>query len=126
MNSVNDTLELSVTETRGPLAVVSLTGVLDFDTVPAFHEQTAEAAAGHPRLVLDLSGVTFCDSSGLNALLRLQRLVDGLEGRLVLAAPPAQLGRILSITGMDTVFPVHGSVAEALAAHATDDHEPAP
>ncbi|MFJ8697012.1 STAS domain-containing protein [Streptomyces roseolilacinus] len=113
---MSDTLEMTLTETRGPLAVASLTGVLDFSTAPVLYERGVRTAVNHSRLILSLAGVTFCDSSGLNALLRLHLHLDDHHGRLVLAAPPVQLQRSLAVTGMTGVFHLHPSTAEALTA----------
>jgi anti-sigma B factor antagonist len=113
---VSDTLETTLTETRGPLAVISLAGVLNHHTAPAFHEQAAEVAVTCPQLLVDLTGLTFCDSSGLNTLLRLHRRLGTLHGWLALAAPPAQLRRLLAVTGMSTVFRLYADLAEARTA----------
>ncbi|MFC8001963.1 STAS domain-containing protein [Streptomyces olivaceus] len=57
--------------------------------------------------------VVFCDSSGFNALLRLRHRALEAGSRLALAAPPDAVGRLLTLTGANTVFPLYGSLAEA-------------
>ncbi|OQD51729.1 hypothetical protein BM536_038415 [Streptomyces phaeoluteigriseus] len=108
--------QLTVLDTSGRLTVAALAGDLDFRTTSSLYPEAAELATAHPRLVLDLSKVTFCDSSGLNMLLRLRRRVSENDGWLAVAAPPAQTLRLMTVTGADQVIPVHGSLAEALAA----------
>ncbi|MBT2365734.1 STAS domain-containing protein [Streptomyces sp. ISL-10] len=100
----------------GRCVVVRVSGEMDYVTVPFFWERFLEALAGRDRfLVLDLSGVSFCDSAGLNVLLRAGRhaRVSGVE--LVLACVPQHLRRILGMTGADRFFRVRETVAEAEA-----------
>lgn len=114
---MTDELRVSVVETRGRLAVVALVGDLEMTTAADMYVQATGALAGHPDLIVDLSGVEFCDSSGFNALLRLRRRVEEDRGWLALAAVPAQIARLLALTGVDGVFAVYDSRADALAAH---------
>ncbi|GAA2443252.1 STAS domain-containing protein [Streptomyces glaucus] len=113
-------LHLDVVETRGPLAVAAARGEMDLHTVAGFHPQAVALIDDHPYVILDLSGVTFCDSSGLNTLLRLRRHADENGGRLTLAAPAGRIMRMLRLTGADTVFPLYASVTEAKAAQPPD------
>lgn len=78
--------------------------------------QAVIEAAGD-RVVMDLSGVTFLDSSGLGALVASQRFLR--EGqRLELAALTPAVARVFRLTRMDTVFVIHGGIADALRADA--------
>ncbi|MEV0194771.1 STAS domain-containing protein [Kitasatospora purpeofusca] len=98
-------------------AVCVLVGDLDIETLPPAEQALDEALRTRPSvLVVDLEQVGFCDSSGLNLLLkaRLSTTAAGAELRLA-AASPAVL-RLLDLTGADTVFHLHPSVADALAA----------
>ncbi|MEV5432021.1 STAS domain-containing protein [Streptomyces sp. NPDC052701] len=106
-------LHLDVVETRGPLAVASAGGRMDLHTVAGFHRQATALIDDHPHLILDLSGITFCDSSGLNTLLRLRRHADEHGGRLSLVAPADRVMHMLRLTGADTVFPLYADVTEA-------------
>jgi anti-anti-sigma factor len=57
-------------------------------------------------LLLDLSGLTFVDSTGLTALLQLRgRMAPG--ARVLLIHPGANVRRVLALTGLDQVFTVH-------------------
>jgi anti-sigma B factor antagonist len=97
----------------GRIAVTTVTGELDVQSAPAVYRRALEALTRCPLMVMDLSGVTFCDSSGFNALLRLRRRAEEAGTRLALAAPPGQVARLLALTGVDTAFPVYGSLTEA-------------
>lgn len=70
-------------------------------------------AAGHDRLLVDLSEVAFCDSTGLGALVQVHRETVARGGWLRLAAPNADLRRILAITNLDRLLPVYDSVYDA-------------
>ncbi|WP_052443027.1 STAS domain-containing protein [Streptacidiphilus neutrinimicus] len=95
---------------------VLLAGELDPDTAPEVALATGSLMdAGVTRIVLDCSRLGFCDSSGLNVLLRARQQVSDVGGRLVLAAPTRQLLRLLELTGALSVFETQPDVACALA-----------
>ncbi|SEG76607.1 anti-sigma B factor antagonist [Thermomonospora echinospora] len=110
-------VELNVsTSSRGDHAVVTATGELDLYTAPRL--QTALAAvlrdqAG--RVVVDLSGVEFCDSTGMNVLLAAMKRLKEQGGAFELAAPRPAVRRILQVTGLDGVF----TITDALPAPGT-------
>ncbi|MEU1212968.1 STAS domain-containing protein [Streptomyces sp. NPDC005791] len=109
-----DDQQVSVTEEPdGRYAVATVTGELDVATAPAVYHQATEAIAHCPLVILDLSGVTFCDSSGFNALLRLRRRAQETGTDLALAAAPAQVVQLLTLSGAETAFPMFSSLAEA-------------
>lgn len=65
--------------------------------------------AAPPRVMLDLSGVTFLDSSGLGALVAVMKLL-GPDRRLELCGLTPAVERVFRLTRMDTVFTVHRAV----------------
>ncbi|MEU8921928.1 STAS domain-containing protein [Kitasatospora sp. NPDC048545] len=101
----------------GGAAVCVLEGDLDIETLaPAADALTALVAQRPRALVIDLAQVGFCDSSGLNLLLR-TRLAAGEEAvALYLAAVSPTVMRVLELTGAQAVFSLHTSVEAALAA----------
>jgi anti-sigma regulatory factor (Ser/Thr protein kinase)/anti-anti-sigma regulatory factor len=89
---------------------------------PRAADQVIDAAEGviadgaASRLVLDLAGLTFWDSSGVAALLALQQWVDAHpSARLVLAGPPEAFARRLGEAGPAGRFTVTGTVQEAIS-----------
>ncbi|MFD0531207.1 STAS domain-containing protein [Kitasatospora arboriphila] len=62
---------------------------------------------------MDCSGLLFCDSTGLNLLLRARLSAQADGGEVVLAAPTAMVRRMLEITGAGEIFRVVDSTAEA-------------
>ncbi|MFD3621690.1 STAS domain-containing protein [Streptomyces sp. NPDC058676] len=100
---------------RGVVARIS--GDMDYMTGPGLWEQIDEVLAGGTAfVVLDLSVVSFCDSAGLNVLLRASKRASLSDVELVLACVPQPLLRILEMTGADQVLQVRDTVSEAEAA----------
>ncbi|MFG2819627.1 STAS domain-containing protein [Kitasatospora sp. NPDC048365] len=87
--------------------VLRITGDLDYEHAPALREYVDQLVlAPGQSLVVDLSGLDFCDSSGITALLAARRRTQASGGDLVLAAVPANTLRILGIVGLDRVFTI--------------------
>ncbi|MFI6334905.1 STAS domain-containing protein [Streptomyces sp. NPDC050535] len=109
---------LTAQHTDGDLALAQVAGDLDVATAPHLRAQAlALIEQGHRHLILDLAAVTFCDSSGFNALVGIYRCAKTADGTLVLAAVPDRLERLLDLTGLSTLLPAHPTAAHALVAH---------
>ncbi|MFD0905681.1 STAS domain-containing protein [Actinomadura sediminis] len=114
---MSSALDVSVVERHGAIAVLAVAGELDLNNGPLLAGAALDAAGeGHPHVVLEMSRVPFCDSSGLNALIRLYRRLRAEEGTLTLAAVPARLTRLLGMTGIDRIIPAHPDVPDAVEA----------
>ncbi|MBA9005564.1 MULTISPECIES: STAS domain-containing protein [Thermomonospora] len=100
--------------TVGLWAVLELTGELDVAGLPALQQRVEEisAADGPPRLVIDMSAVTFMDSCGLGGLVRCWKRVAGMQGRFVLVGLQPRVARVLEITGMRRAFEIYDSLEE--------------
>lgn len=105
-------VELNVSTTsQGGHAVVTATGELDLYTAPRLQTALAELLRERAdRVVVDLSGVEFCDSTGMNVLLAAMKRLKEQGGTLELAAPRPAVKRILQVTGLDTVFLVRDAM----------------
>lgn len=97
----------------GDRTVLALAGEIDLYTAPRLQTELTAALAGTDpaRLVIDMSAVEFCDSTGMNVLLAAHRLACERGGELALAAPRAGVRKILEVTGLQSVFTVHDDVA---------------
>ncbi len=123
---MTDHLTLTTTHTDGPLAVLDVGGEIDIQTAPALREEAlALIAQGHPHLILDLTGVTFCDSSGFNALIGIMRCATAAHGSLTLAAVPDRLLRMLDLTGLSAIMPSYPNTETAMNSHSASTPEPA-
>ncbi|MFJ3224792.1 STAS domain-containing protein [Streptomyces sp. NPDC086783] len=68
----------------------------------------------HPRIVVDLSGVTFMDSTGVNVLIAAHRAAVGAGGWIRLAAPQESVLRVIRIVGLDAVIPCYPALRLAV------------
>jgi len=112
---------------RGDWAVLQVSGELDLVTSPVLRQHVHDAVAeGRHSLVLDLSEVLFCDSSGVGVLIAARRLIRSCRGslRLILPAQGAvdgsHVNRVLGALGVRRLFEVYPDVAAAVA----DDARP--
>ncbi|GGP95983.1 STAS domain-containing protein [Streptomyces pseudogriseolus] len=115
MTDVPDTLHLTVQHPRPGLAIATVAGDMDTRTADSLRRKASEIIEeGCPHLILDLAQVRFCDSAGLSALIGLWHAAQAAGGALGLADVPDRLMRMLVLTGVDAVLPVHATAAEAL------------
>lgn len=70
---------------------------------------------GKDRIIVDLSGVAFMDSTGLGVLVGGLKRVKERNGELALAGAHGTVLRVLNVTGLNAVFPMHDSIEKALA-----------
>ncbi|QOV37625.1 STAS domain-containing protein [Streptomyces ferrugineus] len=107
---------------RGDWAVLQVSGELDLVTSPGLRQHIHDVVAeGRHSLVLDLSEVMFCDSSGVGVLIAARRLIRSCQGtlRLILpaqgAADGSHVNRVLGALGVRRLFDVHPDLATAVA-----------
>jgi anti-sigma B factor antagonist len=109
--------ELSIeARAMGDRTVLTVRGELDLYTAPALRDRVLAAAAeGHRRLVIDLSGVPFMDSSGLGVIVAcLKRLRESGGDLALVTAPGSPPSKLLSLTGLDRAIPTSSTPDEAL------------
>jgi anti-anti-sigma factor len=106
---------------HGGWAVLQVSGELDLVTSPVLRQRVHDAVAeGRHSLVLDLSEVFFCDSSGVGVLIAARRLIRSCQGRLRLILPAhgavdgSHVNRVLGALGVRRLFDVHPDVASAV------------
>ena len=102
-------MELKVSSrSQGDHTVVAVSGEIDLYTAPRLHSELAAAVMGEgpARVVVDMAGVDFCDSTGMNVLLAALRRARERGGDLVLAGPRPAVRKILQVTGLESVFTV--------------------
>ena len=114
-------LTLSVRSQNG-YTIAAVSGDLDIACAPALREQLLGVLGPHAyRMVVDLSGVTFCDASGLAVLIGARRRAWLLGGVLRLAAPAPAVAAVLGLTGLDVQFEIFATVPAATSAPARPD-----
>ncbi|MQA25335.1 MAG: anti-sigma factor antagonist [Micromonosporaceae bacterium] len=116
-------MELSLqTRTVADNTVLEVGGEIDVYTAPRLRERLLELIAeGERRLLVDLAGVEFLDSTGLGVLVGVQRLLGAQGGHLGLVCRQERILKVFRITGLDRFFDMHFSVEEAAAAISDDD-----
>ena len=103
-------------EEVGTAYVVRLGGELDLYNAAQVRAALVDACAQAPeRIVVDLGEVEFLDSTALSVLIETRARMNN-RGGLMLAAPGLETRRALQISGLDKLFAVHDTVAEALGA----------
>jgi anti-sigma B factor antagonist len=93
--------------------VVRVEGDLDMATSPRL-EEALESAGTAKRVVIDLTECTFLDSSALRLLIASARARESEDGSIELVVTNPRILRVLEITAVDTVLPVHDSLESAL------------
>lgn len=87
--------------------VLKLDGELDVATAPALEEAMASAFGADPSsMVVDLTDLTFLDSTGIRVLVTAGRVAEGTGCSIVLMAPTAQVLRALRLTGVDRLLAI--------------------
>ncbi len=81
-----------------------LSGVLDFDTVADLRSSGAKLLARQPRVVIDLRGVSGCNSAGLALLVEWMRHARRHGTYLAYARMPEQMLALVRLTGLDAVL----------------------
>ena len=100
------TLELTVSE-HGGETVVGAAGELDVNTAPELREQLARLVnEGARQIVVELSDVSFVDSTALSVLVSALKRLRQADGDLQLASPTPSVRRVFEITGLTRLFTI--------------------
>jgi anti-sigma B factor antagonist len=95
--------------------VISLSGEVDLYTAPEFKQQLLEVIGqGGKEVVVDFSNTTFIDSTTLGVLVGGVKRLRSSGGQLTLVCSDRNITKIFEITGLNKVFPIYESRAEAL------------
>ena len=111
--------DLEVSTAEGGVVVCTSGGELAVATAPKLRQALVRAVSeseGPPRVVVDLAGVDFLDSTGLGVLLGGLKRVRAQQGALALARPESQVRKVFEVTRVIEILPLHDSLDAALAA----------
>ena len=115
---MSDLARIEISQADGGVLVARLVGDLDLSNLHAVHTALVDATPNDAGgLVVDLSGVEFLDSSGVETLFRLQRSLAIRQQRFAVAIPPeATIRRALELSGAAGEMALCPSVDAALGA----------
>ncbi|MGI4788752.1 MAG: STAS domain-containing protein [Janthinobacterium lividum] len=101
--------------------VLDVVGEIDIYTTPQFKEAVSAAIdENKPAIVINMTQVTYMDSSGFGTLLSATKRLRPLDGALYLSGCNEAIQRMLQITRLNTIFGVYGTEDEAVAAAKSD------
>ena len=104
------------TRKDGSHVIVTVAGEVDLYTSPKMREALFAGLAEPPaRVVVDLSGVSYMDSSGIATLVEALRAARKISGRLVLAGLTDRVREVLELARLETEFELATNVPAALA-----------
>jgi anti-sigma B factor antagonist len=111
-----DDFHLSVAVVTPALALVSVAGELDLYTAERLRAGLDEASAtGADRIVVDLSGISFIESTALGVLVQRAKRVAERGPTLALVSNDPRTLRVFEVTGLRRIFPMHATLHAALS-----------
>lgn len=100
------------------LTLVKISGEIDVFTSPRLREELLEVIEnGGQHLVVDLSEVTFLDSTGLGVLVGIYHRLRARDGSMSFTGVNDRVRRVFHVTQLTKIFVLHQSLEEAIAAH---------
>ncbi|MFE7047643.1 STAS domain-containing protein [Streptomyces californicus] len=113
---MTDERQPHATEVPPGMTVLRFRGDLDFEDASSLAEAIQGALAENPRvLAIDVSAITFADSSMLRTLVETQQHIEDKSGTMVLVGPiTPPMRRLLEITATDELFTIVENVSQAM------------
>jgi anti-sigma B factor antagonist len=107
-------MEMEIHQAAGGVGVLALSGRLNLLAAPKLKQAVDELIdSGNPRVAVDLTDVTFMDSSGLGALIAGLKKARQSSGDLRIAGANEQVLTVLKLTNLDRVLRPHDTVESA-------------
>ena len=102
---------------EGAVSVVTITGRLDAVTASEYESKVTQLInGGDTRIVIDFDGLGYISSAGLRGLLVTAKLVKARSGDVCFANVKGPVKEVFAISGFQSIFKMHDSVAAAVAA----------
>jgi anti-sigma B factor antagonist len=115
-------MQCNVTRQGGCIVITPEVPIIDASVAAPFREQLtqeigelARAGISTPRVILDLHGVNFMDSSGLGAIISVRKTL-GTQGDLRLVGVQPEVRSLFELTRLVRVLPLYEDLQQALAA----------
>lgn len=110
------TLSFLIERAGTSASVISLQGELDLGTIPRVEKQLFEEVRVNAGVIVDLTDVSFIDSSGIGLLIRALRSTEDAGTVHTVIAEGSQVDRVFSLAGIDRVLPIFTAREPALEA----------
>jgi len=108
-------LHLETVTAGADCAVLRIGGEIDVYSAPQLRDCIiALRADGIRHIIADLREVDFMDSTGLGALVGGLKRLREQDGSLQLVTGPGRISHLLRLTGLDRIFPLSQSIAQAM------------
>jgi len=97
------------------VTVVTVSGRMDALTAPVFQDRMSGLiAVGDTVLVVDLALLEYISSAGLRSILTIAKALKSKGGQLIFVNVTGTVRDVFDMSGFGTIFPMHGSLADAL------------
>jgi anti-sigma B factor antagonist len=104
---------------EGDRTILSVAGEIDVYTAPQLRDRLVQLVAdGSQHIVVDMERVEFLDSTGIGVLVGALKRARAEDGSLRLVVTSERILKIFRIVGLEKIFPIHPSIAEAVQASA--------
>jgi anti-sigma B factor antagonist len=109
-------MPMSVEELEGGITRVILDGRLDIEGAAAVDMRMNVIAGTKKAVIVDMQKVSFLGSMGLRALVAPARAIKGRGGKMVIFGPIDLVEKVLTMSGVDSMIPIHHDLQNAIAA----------
>jgi anti-anti-sigma factor len=101
---------------QGNAVVIKVKGRMDAVSAPGFEKECGDLVdAGEKILIVDLGGLEYISSAGLRSILAAAKKVKAAQGGISFCNLLGMVQEVFSISGFATMFPIHGSLEEAIS-----------
>lgn len=103
-------------QNKGDKLVVHMTGELDHHSAEEVRNKVDDRLDRDHcnKLVMDFSGVTFMDSSGIGVVIGRYRKLSSRKGKVCMVKATGSVKRVFELSGMFKIIPLYDSIEEAL------------
>ena len=106
---------MAIEELAGDVTKVALDGRLDIDGAAAVDLKMNVIAGSKKLVLLDMQKVAFLGSMGLRTIVAAVRTIKSRGGKITVYAPNADVEKVLTVSGVATLVPIHHELQSALA-----------
>jgi len=103
------------TRTQANTVIIELAGEIDLDSSPEVRKTILnETQRKHPRLIIDLTGVSYMDSSGIATLVEGLQYANQYQGQFLIAGIGPGVREVFELSRLDKVFKIYENINQAL------------